>query len=242
LEKGKTFDASRIPGRPDFPPSIFSTLNMSSLFVVPGQRIATTGTPGTGVYLSPTTGQLHASLVGTASLDPHTGIISVMPHPVNACRSVVPAVDQLVVGVVSKLTAKYAAVDIRAIIQDGVGKKQMILPEPFRGTIRMQDIWLEEDYRTATAALASGTPASSVATPLLLSSCFAPGDIVRCKVLGVGDAQAGFLLSTGAAPSLGVVFARGSQGEPLVPVAFNSMLCPTTGRKEPRKCARPDAK
>jgi exosome complex RNA-binding protein Csl4 len=59
--------------------------------------------------------------------------------------------------------------------------------------------------------------------------------------MGVGDAQAGFLLSTGIDPRLGVVFARSAAtAEPMVPAAWNAMLCPATGRREPRKCALPD--
>lgn len=71
---------------------------------------------------------------------------------------------------------------------------------------------------------------------------FRPGDLIRAKILGIGDAAAGFLLSTSLDPRYGVVFARGAaSGEPLVPVAWNQMVCSKTGARETRKAARPDS-
>lgn len=140
----------------------------------------------------------------------------------------------------TKITAKYAAVDIKAIEDPACGKNTIILPEPFRGTIRSQDIWSEEDTRAAnSAAAASNATGPAIQVPM----AFAPGDLVRAKVMGVGDAQTGFLLSTGLEPRLGVVFAATSNGmggrTPLVPVAWNAMLCSVTGKRVPRKCALP---
>ena len=58
----------------------------------------------------------------------------------------------------------------------------------------------------------------------------------------MGDASAGFLLSTGVEQTLGVVHAKAAvSGEPLVPVSWNEMICPKTGAKEPRKPAKPSS-
>lgn len=128
----------------------------------------------------------------------------------------------------TKITAKYAALEIRAIEHSSVPGGSTALPEPFRATIRSQDIWPEEETRL-DQSLAQ------------VSLSFAPGDLVRAKIIGVGDASAGFLLSTGLEPRFGVVFARSSAaGEPMVPVSWKAMVCSKTGSKEPRKCARPE--
>lgn len=71
-------------------------------FVLPGQRLAATGTPGAGVYAN-AEGILYAALVGTASVDPGTGVVTVRPHPANAHRSVVPSPDQTIIGTVLSL-------------------------------------------------------------------------------------------------------------------------------------------
>ena len=68
-------------------------------FVLPGQRLAVTGTPGSGVYAD-AAGSLCAALVGTAEVDPGTGMVTVSPHPANAHRSVVPSPEQTIIGTV----------------------------------------------------------------------------------------------------------------------------------------------
>ena len=125
----------------------------------------------------------------------------------------------------TKISSKYAAVDIRGIQKDLTSS--IVLPEPFRGTIRTQDVWPEEERDQN----------------IPVSLCFAPGDLVVAKVIGIGDVSAGFLLSTATDPTFGVIFARSAvSGEPLVPVSWNTMVCSKTGAKEQRKCAKPDIK
>ena len=72
---------------------------------------------------------------------------------------------------------------------------------------------------------------------VVVPECFRPGDVVRARVLSLGDARS-FYLST-AADDLGVVFARGeASGEPLVAESEQRMRCPSTGAVEKRKVAR----
>lgn len=68
-------------------------------------------------------------------------------------------------------------------------------------------------------------------------SCFRPGDVVRARVLSLGDARS-FYLST-AADDLGVVFARSEAASvPLVAESWQQMRCPSTGTVEKRKVAK----
>lgn len=101
--------------------------------LLPGQRIPLSGKVGAGVF--ELNGQLYASLVGNAVKNEESGEVTVVPFPENSFRSALPQIDQVIIGKVTKITSKYAAVDINAIEQEKPLKSQY-LPEAFRGTIR----------------------------------------------------------------------------------------------------------
>lgn len=69
-----------------------------SLLVVPGQRLEVSGVAGSGTY--ELDGALYSSLVGNVTVDQASGTVSVVPYPVNASRSVLPSVDQVIIGIV----------------------------------------------------------------------------------------------------------------------------------------------
>lgn len=73
----------------------------------------------------------------------------------------------------------------------GVGSTA--LKEPFRGTIRKEDVRATEKDRVE------------------IYKCFRPGDIVLAKVVSLGDARS-YQLST-ADNNLGVVFAKSEAGK-----------------------------
>lgn len=91
--------------------------------------------------------------------------------------------------------------------------------EFFKGTIRSQDV--------------RSTERDSVKT----WDCFQPGDIVRGLVISLGDGVSYYL--TTARNDLGVVFAKDSNGDLLYPLDWESMISPSTGIVENRKCAKP---
>lgn len=105
--------------------------------------------------------------------------------------------------------------------------KAVPLATPLTGIIRAPDV--------------RSTEIDAVQVP----ACFRPGDVVRARVLSLGDARSFYL--TTAADDLGVVFARSeSSGAPLVAVAAavgegaagqHQMRCPVTGAVEKRKVA-----
>lgn len=66
--------------------------------------------------------------------------------------------------------------------------------------------------------------------------CFRPGDIIRAKVISLGDAHS-YILST-AENELGVIFAESEAGAAMVPVSWCHMQCPKTKAKENRKVAK----
>lgn len=104
--------------------------------------------------------------------------------------------------------------------------KAIPLATPLTGIIRAPDVRLTE--------------IDAVQVP----SCFRPGDVVRARVLSLGDARSFYLTTAG--DDLGVVFARSeASGAPLVPFveggggarAQQQMRCPVTGTVEKRKVA-----
>ncbi len=134
-----------------------------------------------------------------------------------AGRTAVPSIGDTIIGTVNKLTPRYVGVDICVANRTHLG-------EPFKGTLRCQDIW----------------PPEQRDAPSQINLAMRPGDLIRARIIGLGDASAGFLLSTALDERLGVIFAHclGS-GEALVPISWNQMVCPRTGIREYRKPARP---
>lgn len=193
--------------------------------VLPGEKVAESTSnlsAGYGVYEKE--GFLIASLPGTL-LQSSANVLSVqMTTSANPQKKlhtqVIPAIGQDIIGKIVKITSKYAGVDILSV--DG----ELPLMEPIKGTIRTQDIVEVEEKDIPPVHLA-----------------FRPGDLVRARMIGIGDPSAGYLLSTGMNPHLGVIYGKSAAaGAPLLPCAWNEMVCSQTGIKEKRKCAKPKAK
>lgn len=193
--------------------------------VLPGQKVAELEPnlqSGYGIYEKE--GFFYSSLPGTL-MQSSTNVLSVQTstssnNPNKKLHTqIIPVIGQEVIGRVIRITTKYAGVDILSV--DG----EMALMEPIKATIRTQDIVEVEEKDIPPVHLA-----------------FRPGDFVRARIIGVGDPSAGFLLSTGMGSHLGVIHGKSaSVGAPLLPFAWNEMICSQTGIKEKRKCAKPES-
>lgn len=93
--------------------------------------------------------------------------------------------------------------------------------EPFRGILRSQDVRATERDRVK------------------IIENFKPGDIVRAQILSLGDGTNYYL--TTARNDLGVVFAKSGNGAGglMYALDWQTMVSPTTGVIESRKCAKP---
>lgn len=69
-----------------------------------------------------------------------------------------------------------------------------------------------------------------------LFNCFRPGDIVRARVISLGDGNA-YSLST-AENELGVLHAFSETGHPMLPASWCEMQCTVTEHRERRKVAK----
>jgi exosome complex component CSL4 len=128
--------------------------------------------------------------------------------------ALVPQVGSVISGRVTRITATQANVDI--VCCGGT-----VLPQPAPGVIRVEDVF----------------PATVDHTSVQMSNCFRPGDVIQARLTSIGDSKQ-YWLST-AEPALGVAWARGSDGDVLLPVAWDEVVSPATGAKQSRKAARP---
>merc|ERR1712096_166872 len=100
----------------------------------------------------------------------------------SASDTVVPAQQDIVTVRVLSVNPRFAKVHILCV-------GEVVLSEPFRGQVRKEDVRATEKDRVE------------------MYKCFRPGDIVLARVISLGDASAGYLLTT-AENELGVVIAK----------------------------------
>ncbi|KAJ3477543.1 hypothetical protein NLI96_g10391 [Meripilus lineatus] len=126
-----------------------------------------------------------------------------------------PSPNSVVVGTITRLSPAQAVLSISIV--DGV---PLPVGDDFTGVIRVQDVRATEKDKVKIA------------------DCFRGGDVVKGVVISLGDARSYYI--TTARNDLGVIFATSESGASLVPVSWQEMRCPKTGRVEKRKCAKPD--
>lgn len=193
--------------------------------VIPGQVIQQgNAVVSEGAFYDCKDDCIRAARLGVVVKD-NSGRLCVQPLQAKCTR--VPQIGDIIIGRCTRITQRFAGIDIEAliIIENNNNTTEAIigLVSPLKGTIRLQDIYAVEELEQAQVPM-----------------CFRPGDMVKARVIGRGDASAGLLLSTGLDVSLGVIFATSNASStPMQVLAWNEMLDPVTGIKEKRKCAKP---
>jgi len=181
--------------------------------VVPGLRICQSDdghVAGPGTYAQH--GYIYSSLVGEIRLiNTAENVVSVEVEGFGQ-KTVVPAAGDIVTIRILSCNPRFAKAHIVCV-------RDVVLSEPFRGQVRREDVRATEKDRVE------------------MYRCFRPGDIVLARVLSLGDANAGYLLTTAEA-ELGVVIARSEVGATMVPVSWTELQCPRTYNKEFRKVAK----
>lgn len=196
--------------------------------VVPGDLIFKGGAAGTssaqiqsavvgqGCYATEKDGstEIRASLVGKVVVETLAdgGVrYNVSPH--NAIVDSGIQVGDIVICRVVRLQMNRIDCDILS-----VNDSKLLQSSP-RGVVQREDVRLTE------------------VDALVMHDCFRPGDIVRAKIVSLGDARS-YFCST-ADVDLGVVHALSSRGNVLQPLSWDAMQDPVTKEKEPRKVAKP---
>ncbi|KAM0746329.1 hypothetical protein T439DRAFT_344287 [Meredithblackwellia eburnea MCA 4105] len=180
--------------------------------VVPGQPLSVASTSASlldGPGTFSRGGQVFAALVGQSSKE--GGVVSVKgKEDIQA----IPEPNSVVIGTVTRITRQAATLSLLTV--DG----RPCRPD-FAGVIRSQDV-----RQTAKDSVK-------------IWACFRPGDVVRAKVISLGDSRS-YFLST-ASNNLGVLFAvSSSTGATLEATSWEEMRDPTTGEVEGRKVAGPE--
>ncbi|PFH59065.1 hypothetical protein XA68_12830 [Ophiocordyceps unilateralis] len=147
----------------------------------------------------------------TGSVDAEPATISVSRH--GRQREVLPDVSSEVLARVVRLMPKQAIVVIQQV-------GDTVLQTEWQGVIRVQDVRATEKDKVK------------------MHEAFKPGDIVRARVISLGD-QANYYLST-ASNELGVIMATSEAGNDMVPISWKEYQDPETGLTEPRKVAKPN--
>ncbi|TGZ84273.1 exoribonuclease CSL4 [Ascodesmis nigricans] len=127
--------------------------------------------------------------------------------PATTLPSPLPTISSTVLARVTRINPRQATV---AILSGS---------DTFQGVIRQQDIRATEKDKVK------------------VFESFRPGDVVRAKVISLGDLQNYYLTTAGN--SLGVVMAVSEEGEEMVPVSWREMRGMKTGKVELRKVAKP---
>ena len=178
--------------------------------------------PGTHIYNNTITASILGRPTLSASSVPNTKqqVLSVLPHPsanpipsrLVARSTPVPQPGSTVLAVVTRLHATHAACTLLAV-------DDALCAEPAPATLRREDV---RGWETAS---------------VVIHEAFRVGDVVRARVISVGDRQ-GYYLST-ARNELGVLFAKGEGGGKLEAVSWTEMREPGAEQGEVRKVAKP---
>ncbi|CAM9301914.1 unnamed protein product [Choristocarpus tenellus] len=185
--------------------------------VCPGSRLGRISDyrPGPGTYVRGT--YILASVVGPKVVQEgedgsQLPFVMVSQQKQARAQDQVIQVGDIVMGRVTWINSRQANVEIICV-------GETVLREPHKGVVRKEDVRATEVDKA------------------VVSKAFRPGDIIRARVISLGDSTQ-YFLST-AENELGVRWAKSAAGSIMVPISWQEMQCPTTKDKEPRKCARP---
>lgn len=124
----------------------------------------------------------------------------------------IPSVGSVVITRVLNISERQAKVSVISV-------ENRLLQEPLNGVIRKEDVRaVEKDTVDVFAS-------------------FRPGDIVRARVISLGESHSHYGLSTDR-NELGVIMATSERGYPMGPVSWTEMQCLQTGIRETRKVAK----
>lgn len=183
-----------------------NTLVGKPTVVVPGDRLGSVDeyNSGSGTFIR--FGHVYANRAGYKVVKETTVSVLRDKH-----SQVLPTIGAVVTAKVTGVNTRFCKVTILAV-------EGSPLNEPFRGTLRKEDIQATEKDKVE------------------IYKSFRPGDIIQARVTSLGDSQS-YFLST-AENELGVVFAMSESGASMIPISWKAMQCPKTKAKEFRKVAK----
>ena len=197
--------------------------------VCPGEplRFAEEFRAGPGTYVRDQ--HVVAAVVGTTRVVPATAeaedrrpVVEVVRQGTNGASLgtvTARAGGSLIPQVGDEVFARVARVNPRLCNCDVMTVNGQAAEDSFSGVIRTQDVRVTETDK------------------IDMYDCFVPGDVVRARILSMGDTRSYYL--TTAANELGVVRAKSPfTGELMVAASWEEMECPSTGQRCKRKVAK----
>ncbi|KAA6402864.1 MAG: putative exosome complex component CSL4 [Streblomastix strix] len=185
---------------------------MEGNFVIPGQKIGQSndylGLGGT--YTKD--GQIFSSLSGLLEIKHNETGLPQLTVVRKGGNIMVPSIGAVVLCRAVKITKYYAQCLILSI------NEILCEHEPFPALIRKQDVRMIDIDK------------------IEIQNSFRPGDLIRAKVISLGDSRFFFLKTNEV--GLGVVYAISDSGNPLIPISYNEMIDTSTGNREFRKVAK----
>eukprot|EP01095_Lingulamoeba_sp_RSL-Kostka_P006484 TRINITY_DN2035_c0_g1_i1.p1 TRINITY_DN2035_c0_g1~~TRINITY_DN2035_c0_g1_i1.p1 ORF type:complete len:200 (+),score=55.86 TRINITY_DN2035_c0_g1_i1:101-700(+) len=195
--------------------------NNSTSVVIPGRKLGRINNYESGIGTYVRGNSIFSSVVGYKTITEYdieegdmsdeTDNLPIISVTKDKKALIVPIIESIVTGKVSRVNTRYATVKI--LCCDG-----QVLSEGYLGIIRVQDIRATEVDKAE------------------IYNSFRPGDIVKAEVLSLGDARS-YFLTTGK-NELGVIFAKSVSGATMIPISWEYMQCTKTKMKEPRKVAK----
>ncbi len=179
---------------------------MEDKFVIPGDVLGNASSFTAGGGTYTRNGSIRASVLGLVKVE--DDVLSVKR---TAREQIVPFPKSVVVCRIYSVNQSHAKANILSV-------NGCVLREPLRGIVRREDIRATE--RDTVEVFNS----------------FRPRDIVRARVLGLGESQA-YLLTT-AENTLGVMLAKTFDREEMAPVSWCEFQGTVSGRREKRKVAK----
>lgn len=197
---------------------MLTSSNTSKSRVMPGQVIGSVLKFQPGLGCRVIGDFIHASMAGLVRIEADGADAEALPaisvqhwKQRNAVEKLVPAVGQTVLGRVTRIAANLASVDIKCL-------EGTTLPHPHLGCIRVEDVF----------------PASVDHTAVNMTNCFRPGDVIKARIMSLGDSKQYYLTTAevmtstimfdflfithkhGDQAELGAIWTRAPSGEALV--------------------------
>ncbi|KAI5304932.1 hypothetical protein KEM56_005664 [Ascosphaera pollenicola] len=155
-----------------------------------------------------------------------------------------PAVDSIVLGRITRVQRRQAALTILVVLDDADAARQatdspaaiasiLSAAAPATATADNNNV---DDLRFSATIRREDVRAVEK-DKIVMEEMFRVGDIVRASVISLGD-QSSYYCST-ARNEFGVVMARSEEGNMMFPVSWREMRDAVTGRSELRKVAKP---
>ncbi|KAF2148416.1 hypothetical protein K461DRAFT_271918 [Myriangium duriaei CBS 260.36] len=186
--------------------------------LLPGDSLPPSHPLGQGTFLPAPSTPPRSSLLGILSPSPSSTTAtapSIITPP--SSPAALPTVGATVLARVIRITTRQAQLELLAITSLAVPDSTTPLPFPHQALLRVQDVRATEVDK------------------VVMAQCYRVGDVVRAKVISLGDERSYYLSTAGN--EFGVVLGWSREGRQMMGVGWGEMM-DERGQREGRKVAK----